>query len=222
MARRRRRSVLRFPRTRWPTRLIILAVLGLGGYFGKGTWSNVGLPSLGQAGGQVAEPGSADGIRTAPHPSSLDAYSSEQVLVERVVDGDTLVIAGGDRVRLIGVDTPETHHPTKPAQPFGQEAFAFTRRMTEGKQVVLRFDPGETKDRYGRTLAYVYVDGQFLNEVLIRQGLARALTNYPFSSEMKARFRAVEAQAKAAKRGVWSLPQSPFDVTSKASSKKAG
>jgi endonuclease YncB( thermonuclease family) len=216
---RRRRSLFRLPRRRWPMRFLMLALLAVAGYFGKDRWSDIGLPGLDKPANNAR--GSARDI-TYPTAPSRQAYSDEQVLVERVVDGDTLVIAGGDRIRLIGVDTPETHHPTKAAQPFGQEAFAFTRRMTEGKQVVLRFDPGETKDRYGRTLAYVYVDGWFLNEALILQGLGRALTNYPFSSEMKARFRAAEAQAKAAKRGVWSLPKSPFDVSSEPGTKKAG
>jgi micrococcal nuclease len=203
-------------------RVLIVILLAFAGYFGKETWNELGLPGHGRSVTRLPDPSMAgDGpMRTQSAP--VQSPQDEVILVERVVDGDTLVILGGDRVRLIGVDTPETHHPTKPAQPFGQEAFEFTRRIAEGKQVVLRFDPAETKDRYGRTLAYVYVDGQFLNEALIREGLARALTNYPFSSEMKTRFRAAEAQAKAAKRGVWSLRQSPFDVGSKPSVKKAG
>lgn len=217
MGRRRRRSAFRIGGFRGIARLFLLAILGLGAYIGRDSWQPA--PS--------ANPGAQTGSSAASHaqpPSSTpnDSGGADRVFVERVVDGDTLVIAGGDRVRLIGVDTPETHHPTKPAQPFGQEAYEFTRRMVEGKRVELQFDSGESVDRYGRTLAYVYVEGQFLNEILLRQGLARALTNYPFSSEMKARFRAAEAQAKAAHRGVWSLPQSPFEVTSKPTPKKAG
>src|SRR5262245_104184 len=164
---RRRRSRFRMPRLRWSTRLVVLAVLAAAGYFGKGRWGDIGLPGVDQPAHEVRR--SEWGVRPQSSPSSPRQYSDEQALVERVVDGDTMVIAGGDRVRLIGVDTPETHHPTKPAEPFGQEAFAFTRRMVEGRQVVLRFDPGEIKDRYGRTLAYVYVDGQFLNEELLLQ-----------------------------------------------------
>jgi endonuclease YncB( thermonuclease family) len=219
--RRRRRSFPQLPRVRWPIRIILLGLVAAAGYFGKETWRELGLAGN-RMPGNVVQSQPVGGDDSPRHPAAIGARQSGTVLVERVVDGDTLVIRGGDRVRLIGVDTPETHHPTKPAQPFGQEAFEFTRRMAEGKSVELQFDPGETVDRYGRKLAYVYVDGQFLNEVLIRQGLARALTNYPFSSEMKARFRAAESQAKAAKRGVWSLRQSPFEVGSKPSSKKAG
>jgi micrococcal nuclease len=81
-------------------------------------------------------------------------------VVERVVDGDTLVLQSGERVRLIGVDKPETKHPSKPVQYFGKEASAFTRRMVERKRVRLEFDQANTarghKDRYGRTLAYVF------------------------------------------------------------------
>src|SRR3989338_7085144 len=83
--------------------------------------------------------------------------------VVRVVDGDTIVLDGDEKVRLIGVDTPETVDPRKPVQYFGKEASEFTRRMAEGKRVRLEFDQ-DTKDRYGRTLAYVYLeDGTFLN-----------------------------------------------------------
>jgi micrococcal nuclease len=199
-----------------------LAVTALVGFLFSGRAGQFGLPDFApHSSGSPSPPSAQAGTGATPAPPS-DNSQAQRVLVERVVDGDTLVIAGGDRVRLIGVDTPETHHPSKPPQPYGQEAFEFTRRMVEGKWVELRYDPGETKDRYGRTLAYVYIDGRFLNETLIQQGLARALTNYPFSSSMKSRFRAAEAQAKSARRGVWSLPQSPFDVTSQPSGKKAG
>jgi micrococcal nuclease len=159
-----------------------------------------------------------------PQASSTraDAGTAEQVLVERVVDGDTLVISGGDRVRLIGVDTPETKHPNKPPEPFGAEAAEFTRRMVEGKQVELRYDTRETTDRYGRTLAYVYVDGHFLNELLIREGLARALTNYPFDAAMKQVFRAAEASAKAQRRGIWSPAGEKADLSARPAAKRAG
>jgi micrococcal nuclease len=190
-------------------RVLVVIVLGLFGVWAKSQGWLDELPAV--------TTGSAPAVVT-PHDVDADA----ETLVERVVDGDTLVIAGGDRIRLIGVDTPETKHPTKPPQPFGKEAYEFTRRTVEGKQVQIKFDPRETKDRYGRTLAYVYVDGQFLNEMLIRQGLARALLSYPFSAEMKSVFRNAEAAAKSERRGVWSLPQQPTDVSAKPTPRKAG
>jgi micrococcal nuclease len=87
---------------------------------------------------------------------AVGAQGQDQRTVTRVIDGDTLVLDGGERVRLIGVDTPETVHPNKPVERFGKEASGFTRKMAEGKQVRLEYD-AETAghDRYGRTLAYV-------------------------------------------------------------------
>ncbi len=91
--------------------------------------------------------------------------------VTRVIDGDTILLANGERVRLIGVDTPELYHPFKPVQYFAREASEFTREMVEGKQVRLEYD-WQRRDRYGRLLAYVYLDDStFLNAEIIRQGL---------------------------------------------------
>ncbi len=98
----------------------------------------------------------------------------------RVVDGDTIILNGKERVRLIGVDTPETVHPRRPVQYFGKEASAFTKRMIEGKKVRLEYDQTR-KDRYGRTLAYVYLeDGTHLNAEIVKQGYGHAYTRFPF------------------------------------------
>lgn len=87
-------------------------------------------------------------------------------LCTRVVDGDTIIVnidGKKERVRLIGVDTPETKHPNKPVEYFGREASAFTKGMVEGKKVKLEYD-WQRRDKYGRLLAYVYLeDGTFLN-----------------------------------------------------------
>jgi endonuclease YncB( thermonuclease family) len=98
-------------------------------------------------------------------------------VVEGVIDGDTLLLDNGERVRLIGVDTPETKHPSKPVEHFGKEAAAFTRRMVEGKRVRLEFDlanaPRAHKDstQQRHTLAYVSLDdGTLLNAEIIKQG----------------------------------------------------
>jgi len=92
--------------------------------------------------------------------SDTDRFSfdaSRLYRVERVVDGDTLLLAGGTRIRLLGVDTPETKHPDRPPEPLGFEAAAFTRSHVENRYVKLRFDR-ERRDRYRRVLAYVYRD----------------------------------------------------------------
>jgi micrococcal nuclease len=125
------------------------------------------------------------------------------VRVERVVDGDTLLLDGGVRVRLIGVDTPETVRPDHPVEPFGPEASDFTERMVEGRFVTLEFDR-ERRDRYGRVLAYVYdADGRMLNEELIRAGFSPAETQYPYRSDRKRLFQQAEDEARSAGRGLW-------------------
>jgi micrococcal nuclease len=123
--------------------------------------------------------------------------------VQRVVDGDTLVLANGARVRLLGVDTPETVKPNTPVQPWGSEASAFAKAFVAGGTVRLTFD-SERTDKYDRFLAYVWVGDRMLNEELLRAGLGKALLQYPYSSAMKRRFRQAEAEAKQARRGMWS------------------
>jgi len=138
--------------------------------------------------------------------------------VVHVVDGDTLRIEDGAGtkyyVRLIGADTPETVKPNHPVEPFGLEASEFTKRKIaeSGNRVRLSFD-GDQVDKYGRSLAMVYLqmpDGNevWLNELLIREGLARAQTQYRFSKGAKDAFRSAETEAKNAKRNLWSLPSS--------------
>jgi len=127
-------------------------------------------------------------------------------VVERVVDGDTLLLQSGERVRLIGVDTPEIKHPKKPVEYFGKEASAFTRRMVAGKRVRLEFDQANAvrahKDRYGRTLAYVFLEeGTLLNAEIIKQGYGHAYTQFPFSRMEE--FRRLEREARQEERGLW-------------------
>ena len=142
-------------------------------------------------------------VRDAPIDPSVPGQFYR---VERVVDGDTLKLANGERVRLIGVNTPESVAEDRPVEPLGPESSLFTKKMVDGKTVELRFDK-ERLDQYGRTLAYVYVDGVLLNEELIRAGYSRAQLQYPYSNAMKKRFRQAEDEAKAAGRGLWGLPQ---------------
>ncbi len=125
-------------------------------------------------------------------------------LVERAVDGDTLVLDGGERLRLIGVDTPETHHTRRKSGPecFGAEAWAFTRDRVVGRWVRLVFEPGDRIDRYGRTLAYVYLgDGAFLNLELLEQGYARVYRAMP--RRFHATFVGAERDAREHRRGLW-------------------
>lgn len=108
------------------------------------------------------------------------AFAADLVRVKKVIDGYTLPLTNGKRVRLIGVDTPETKYPQKPVQYFGKEAYLFTKKMVEGKEVKLEFD-WQRRDKYGRLLAYVsLLDGIFLNAEIIKQGYGFAYARFPF------------------------------------------
>ena len=128
--------------------------------------------------------------------------ASDTFTVTRVVDGDTLLLSNGERVRLIGVDTPETVHPTKPVQYFGKEASAFTKKEIEGQTIRLEYDQ-QRQDKYGRTLAYVYrsSDDFFLNAEIIKQGYGHAYTRFPF--KYLDEFRSYEKEAREQRRGLW-------------------
>jgi len=128
--------------------------------------------------------------------------------VVRVVDGDTLLLAGDVRVRLLGVDTPETVKPDHPPEPFGPEASEFTRAFVAAGPMRLTFDR-ERVDRYGRQLAFVWRGDECLNEQLIAAGLSPAMTKYPYSPTMKDRFRAAEREAKRKRLGIWSTTPDP-------------
>lgn len=135
------------------------------------------------------------------------AVGGELRQVVRVVDGDTLVLAPNEKVRLIGVDTPETVHPKKAVQCFGKDAKAFARSLLENQTVRLVFDERYTKqkhkDKFGRTLAYIYLaDGRMVNAELIRQGYAHAYTRFPF--RYLAEFRDLERGARQTGTGLWS------------------
>jgi micrococcal nuclease len=129
---------------------------------------------------------------------------AEVAVVARVVDGDTIVLRSGERVRYIGMDTPESVKPGTPVQCYAERASRENARLVEGRRVRLRFD-AERRDRYGRTLAYVYRarDGLFVNAELVRRGYARVLT-IPPNVEHAGLFRRLAARAHTAGRGLWS------------------
>jgi len=136
------------------------------------------------------------------------AGRSDRVTVTRVVDGDTVVVRLGgrdERVRLIGIDTPETVDPRKPVQCFGKEASNRTKALLPpGTAVRLERDV-EARDRYGRLLAYIYRvnDGMFVNLALAEDGYAHQLT-IPPNIAYADRFAAAAADAQRAGRGLWS------------------
>lgn len=126
--------------------------------------------------------------------------------VSRVIDGDTIVLRHNQtRVRLQGIDTPETVRPNTPVEPWGPEASDYTRRFINEAEKLVRIEiNGETVDRYGRHLAFVWHEDRLLNEELVRQGLAHAKTAYDYGQSMKNRLRKAQNEAQKAKRGMWS------------------
>ncbi|GMU78989.1 MAG: hypothetical protein AMXMBFR46_17820 [Acidimicrobiia bacterium] len=135
----------------------------------------------------------------------IDRASRPSARVVEVIDGDTIVVAfaGGatDTVRLLGVDTPETKHPTKGVECFGPEAAAFTTRRLLGRVVTLESDV-ERRDVYGRRLAYVERDGTLFNDELVRRGYARFMVIPPNDAHGRALLSA-ELEARRERRGLW-------------------
>jgi len=124
--------------------------------------------------------------------------------VTRVIDGDTIEVeieGESYKVRYIGIDTPELHHPTKPVEYFAQEAYEKNRELVEGQTVFLEKDVSET-DQYGRLLRYVYVGDTFVNAYLVQQGYAQVST-YPPDVKYQERFLELQREAREARRGLW-------------------
>lgn len=126
---------------------------------------------------------------------SISATSPDTAIAAYVIDGDTIEIEGGYRVRYIGIDTPEKD------EAFYLEATEANRRLVEGKTIRLERDVSET-DRYGRLLRYVWVDDVMVNAELVRQGLAEAKA-YPPDTRRQSLLDGLEREARAARRGMW-------------------
>ncbi|WP_289890903.1 thermonuclease family protein [Virgibacillus pantothenticus] len=133
---------------------------------------------------------------------------ANEVIVERVVDGDTLVIknASGEeeRVRLLLVDTPESVHPNKPVQLFAKEASSFAKEKLEGEKVKLELGNPET-DKYDRLLGYVWIDDVNFNQLLIEEGYARVAYIYEPNTKYLDEFQDAQVEAKEDKVKIWSI-----------------
>jgi|GEM_PF-1148651 len=121
--------------------------------------------------------------------------------VINVIDGDTIKVEGGQAVRYIGIDTPETVHPSKPVQCYGKEASDKNKELVGGKEVKLEKDVSET-DKYGRLLRYVWLGDMLVNEYLVREGYAQS-SSYPPDVKYQDRFIEAQRQAREEKRGLW-------------------
>jgi len=124
--------------------------------------------------------------------------------VVRIVDGDTIHVRLGDlveRVRYIGVNTPELRHPTRGEEPGGREAREVNRELVEGRRVRLEVDV-QSRDRHGRLLAYVWVGDVMINAEIVRLGFAQVMT-VPPNVRHQALFVKLQRDARAARRGLW-------------------
>lgn len=135
-------------------------------------------------------------------PDQVSEESENALRVKRVIDGDTIEMGSGEKVRYIGVNTPESVDPRKGVECFGKEASQFNRELVEGKVVRLERDISD-RDRYGRLLRFVYLeDGTFVNELLVREGYA-SVSTYPPDVTKKNFFLSAENEARKAEKGLW-------------------
>ncbi|MFA6130165.1 MAG: thermonuclease family protein [Candidatus Omnitrophota bacterium] len=177
----------------------LLGLLALTGYFFSGSsWLR---SNLGEGSGRFV--------------SAENNSDYNNILVTRVVDGDTLKLENGKYLRLIGIDTPEMHESAKlhrdaqrskqsvwEIKKLGRQSYEFTRKLAQGKRVRLEFDK-ERYDKYKRILAYVYLaDGRFLNALIVEEGYASLMT-YPPNVKYADLFSSLYQQARKNKRGLW-------------------
>jgi len=155
------------------------------------------------------------GIKSLPFSKSASVNKDEFFYVSRVVDGDTLKLSNDQRVRLIGVDTPEVHYSDKllrdakktgkdiaAIQAMGKKASNFTKGLCSAKKVRLEFDV-QKNDRYGRLLAYVYLeDGTFVNAKILEEGYGQVMT-IPPNVKYADQFLSLERNARDRRKGLW-------------------
>lgn len=132
---------------------------------------------------------------------TVNGAAINHIKVIRVIDGDTIEVEGGQKVRYIGIDTPETQQPARFPECFGQEATIKNRELVDQKLVRLEKDVSEI-DRYGRLLRYVYIDDVMINQLLVSDGYAVA-RSYPPDVKYQEIFVAAEQSARQSKQGLW-------------------
>ena len=180
--------IRRVRRNSWPRVLVVLAVLML---VAVRVWYER----------DSFEPPASQNPRRADGTLQADQYR-----VLRVIDGDTLLLEyARTRVRLQGIDTPETVKKDTPVKDWGPEATQYTKRFVQDAEGRVRIEiDGEAVDRYGRQLVFVWHNDRLLNEELVRQGLARAKLAYDYSEAKKQQLRAAEDEAQRSRLGIWS------------------
>jgi micrococcal nuclease len=151
----------------------------------------------------------------SPVHKQLEASQPGLYSIDHFVDGDTIAVdmnGKSESIRMIGVDTPETHKPNTPVQCYGPAAAAYTKNLIGSSKVRLESDSlSENRDRYNRLLRYVYLpDGRLVEAELIKNGYGFAYTSFPFSKSED--FTADQNAAKQAAKGLWGNCQ-PFQQT---------
>lgn len=147
-----------------------------------------------------------------PEPKEEQNQVKDLFRVTEVVDGDTIKVSLLGTLRLIGIDTPETRDPRKPVQCFGREASNKAKELLSGRKVYLEYDPANKKDKYGRTLAYVYrEDGLFYNAEMIKQGYAHSYVQFPHPRLDE--FNIYQREARENGRGFWAANTCNGDTT---------
>ncbi|MBI4836649.1 MAG: thermonuclease family protein [Candidatus Abawacabacteria bacterium] len=139
-----------------------------------------------------------------PSPTPIGTTIDKSLVkaqVMRVIDGDTIELNTGEKVRYIGIDAPEVNSRDTKISCYANEATARNRSLVENKEITMQKDVSET-DRYGRLLRYVYVDNLFVNHALVADGFARA-KDYPPDSKYKSLLANTETEAKVIKQGLW-------------------
>ena len=137
-------------------------------------------------------------LKTEKNRSDLVQYE-----VIRVIDGDTVELKNGERLRYNDIDTPETVHPSKPVECFGPEASAKNEELVEGEIILVELG-NPKKDRYGRILGYVYVDELFVNAELVRGGYAE-VNSYGNPGSKIDELMDIEKKAKLKSAGLWKV-----------------
>ena len=185
--------------------LLVMSLLCVGIYVLKTDKASVALPSF-----------LVPSLTLIPTTQPTSSQSAELATVKRVIDGDTIELTDGRKVRYIGVDTPELHHPTKGIQCFGKEAMEKNKELVEGKEIKMKKDVSDT-DRYKRLLRYIWVptssplrsssEGQagqeiFVNEFLAKEGFALPATFPPDVANAEL-FRQAAEEARLNNKGLW-------------------
>ena len=184
--------------------LVLLVGIAIGIAFKENKFASVAVLSTSVS----SSPAASSELQSSPFvPSATSANEAsekidgELVKVIRAVDGDTIEIEGGEKVRYIGIDTPETVDPRKPVQCFGIEASKKNKELVEGKIVRLEKDIAD-RDKYNRLLRYIYVGDTFINLELVKQGFAYSYS-YPPDIKYQDQFVKAQQEAREAKRGLW-------------------